>query len=246
MKLKFLLIYVLITFYEFSMINTREAKSNLEEDIISKNNLTIKEDLKNKKIHIVQEGDTLSGIANKYSTDIELIIKANNLSDENYIYIDQKLTIPINILKDLDITELDSTNFHEVKKGETLTYISLLYGIKLDKLLEINKLDNADSINVGKRIFLNEKTENKKVVIEKITDQNKFKRYGPLKINTQIVVENDTELINATNDNGDNLIISLDCDKKEINVRAREGKWKGWLPAKEEFENNLLNDFCKG
>ena len=45
-------------------------------------------------IHIVESGDTVSGIASKYGVTQEAIIKANNLEDANRLSLGQKLIIP--------------------------------------------------------------------------------------------------------------------------------------------------------
>ena len=45
------------------------------------------------KIHIVMKGETLSGIAKKYKTTVNALVKKNNIKDKNKIYVGQKLTI---------------------------------------------------------------------------------------------------------------------------------------------------------
>ena len=40
------------------------------------------------------------------------------------------------------------------------------------------------------------------------------------------------------------LILSINCDTNELDVRIPGRKWMGSKPTKEEFENNLINDFC--
>ena len=40
------------------------------------------------------------------------------------------------------------------------------------------------------------------------------------------------------------LILSINCDKNELDVRIPGRKWMGSKPVKEDFENNLINDFC--
>jgi len=44
--------------------------------------------------HIVSRGDTLGSLAIRYGTTVNAIMKANNLSDPNYIYRGQRLAIP--------------------------------------------------------------------------------------------------------------------------------------------------------
>jgi putative chitinase len=44
--------------------------------------------------YVVVSGDTLYGIAGRFGTSVSAIAAANNLSDPNYIYSGQQLTIP--------------------------------------------------------------------------------------------------------------------------------------------------------
>jgi outer membrane protein assembly factor BamB/uncharacterized protein YraI len=45
-------------------------------------------------VHVVQAGDTLWKIAQKYGTTVDAIIKANNLDPNKYLFIGQKVSIP--------------------------------------------------------------------------------------------------------------------------------------------------------
>ena len=44
--------------------------------------------------YIVQRGDTLWGIANRYGTTVEALVQINGISNPNLIYVGQKLLIP--------------------------------------------------------------------------------------------------------------------------------------------------------
>ncbi|MDQ0194192.1 LysM peptidoglycan-binding domain-containing protein [Paenibacillus wynnii] len=44
--------------------------------------------------HIVQPGDTLWSIAARYGVTVDAILRANNLTNQNYIYLGQSLIIP--------------------------------------------------------------------------------------------------------------------------------------------------------
>jgi LysM repeat protein len=46
------------------------------------------------QIYIVRAGDTLSGIARRFNTTVAAIAQANGISNINYIYVGQRLTIP--------------------------------------------------------------------------------------------------------------------------------------------------------
>lgn len=47
----------------------------------------------NKKYYIVKKGDTLSGIAKKYKTTVDKLVKLNNIKNKNLIYVGQKLRV---------------------------------------------------------------------------------------------------------------------------------------------------------
>ena len=253
MRLKLILIYVLIAFSSSSILKSEDKDPILNESINNVDSITEQSDFNKNKTHEVKEGDTLSSIARTYLINVSSIIEANNLSDENLIFIGQKLNIPENISIDLNKSEIDPTKFHEVKSGDTLTGISLLYGIDIDKLIKINNIDDIESINIGTRILLDEintideiKIKNEELILENKIDQKFEKEYGPLKIiSPETELKHNREILNAINRNGRNIIISLNCDKDELDVRATGRQWKGWLPAEKEFEKSLLNDFCK-
>jgi len=40
------------------------------------------------------------------------------------------------------------------------------------------------------------------------------------------------------------LILLINCETSELDVRKPGRKWMGSKPAKEKFEKNLINDFC--
>lgn len=48
--------------------------------------------------YTVQPNDTLAGIASKFNSTVDDIVKANNLTDANAIYVGQLLQIPVNMV----------------------------------------------------------------------------------------------------------------------------------------------------
>ena len=147
MKFAFLVIAIFINFFNHSSIKSEEktfSANNRIENIAEKESIT-EEKAELKKIHIVKSGDTLSSISKLYSINKDLIIKLNNLKDENYIFVGQNLIISEstkNLTKQSDLIN----NYHIVKTGENLTEISNKYDLKVIELIEINNLNNPDSI----------------------------------------------------------------------------------------------------
>ena len=248
MKLTFFLFAFIINFF-----NTNFIKA---EEIIDSSNKKIektreKETANNKLsdfkiIHIVQVGDTITSISDFYSIKKDFIIKLNNLKDENYIYVGQNLKISNSK------QEIKNIRYHVVQKGESLTEISTKYGLRLKDLIEFNNLKNPDLLKVGSKLFLRKKNINnqkvtsiigEKRINQSITKENKT--YGPLTTQqNELEEENGRKIFNALNQNNKKVIISIKCDTKNLDVRIPGRKWRGWIPAKEEFEKNLINDFC--
>jgi len=252
MKLVFLVITILINLFNHSSIKSEENidLGNNKIENISKKESINEDKTKNKKIHIVKSGDTLSSISKLYSINKDLIIKLNNLKDQNYIFIGQNLIISESNKNNLQQSDLN--NYHIVQIGENLTEISNKYNLKIGYLLEINNLRNPDSIKVGEKILLSKNipsnSENPQIIKNK--KNNEFldldkKIYGPIVIQSKS--NNDIEgrkVLNVLNQENKKLILSINCDTDELDVRIPGRKWKGSKPAIEEFENNLINDFC--
>ncbi len=253
MKFAFLVIAIFINFFNHSFIKSEEkidsAKNKIEN--IAREELITEEKTEIKKIHIVKSGDTISSISNFYSINKDLIIKLNNLKDENYIFVGQNLIISEstqNLTKQSDLIN----NYHIVQTGENLTEISNKYNLKVIDLIEINNLNNPDSIKVGQKLIIRKKntinsgnyktTENKKN--NDLIELGK-KNYGPIIIQSKSYKEiKGRKVIDVLNQENKKLILSINCDTNELDVRIPGRKWMGSEPAKEEFENNLINDFC--
>ena len=253
MKFAFLVIAIFINFFNHSLIKSEEkifSSNNKIENIARKESIT-EEKTEIKKIHIVKSGDTISSISKFYSINEDLIIKLNNLKDENYIFVGQNLIISEsteNLKKQSNLINY----YHIVQNGENLTEISNKYNLKVIDLIEINNLNNPDSIKVGQKLIIRKKniinsenyeaTENKKN-----NDLNELdkKIYGPLIIQSKSNKNiKGRKVLNVLNQENKKLILSINCDTDELDVRVPGRKWMGSKTAKEEFEKDLINDFC--
>ena len=175
----------------------------------------------------------------------------NNLKDENYIYVGQNLIISESSKNNTQQTDLVD-EYHIVQIGENLTEISNKYKLNLGYLIEINNLKNPDSIKVGDKLLLNKQnpisSENYKII--KKEKNNEFLEldrqiYGPIIIQNKSYKEiKGRKILNVLNQKNKKLILSVDCDADELDVRIPGRKWRGGEPAKEEFEKSLINDFC--
>ena len=243
----------LILFPLFIIFFSKPLFSEEKKKVINLNDVnSMKVDMNTIKTHIVQEGDTLSSIAKKYSINKELIIKANKLIDENYIFVGQNLKIRRELLPEIENDNFSKNFYHEVNQGENLTEIANKYQLNLNQLIEINNIKNPNLIEVGTKLRLK-----KEIIIENtpLVNQPKDqrdeastffnKKYGPLIIKSEkSFLKKRRKLLEVEHKNGQLLILSLKCDKRQINVRGLGRQWKGWMPAKTRFEENLLNDLC--
>ena len=89
MRLVFLVLAVLINFFNHSFIKSAEKidSANIKIEDIAKKESINEDKTEKRKIHIVKTGDTISSISKFYSINKDLIIKLNNLKNENYIFV---------------------------------------------------------------------------------------------------------------------------------------------------------------
>ena len=76
----------------------------------------------------VETGDTLTNLAEQFSTTVKEIMDANNLTDEDFIQIGQKLMMPINTIGDALVSESDLQNpsvLEEIDITKPFTFNSL-------------------------------------------------------------------------------------------------------------------------
>lgn len=100
------------------------------------------DDKKDTITYIVQRGDTLSAIAQRYGTTVNEIVKLNNIKNPNLINVGQKLIIK----------QTTKAVYYIVKRGDTLYKIAQTYGTTVDKLVSLNNIKNPNLINVGQKL----------------------------------------------------------------------------------------------
>ena len=250
MKLNFIFILLLINFPSKSAFS---SGNNNQEKIIPEINpgkILDSKDIKDKKFHIVKKGETIFSISRMYSLEKDFIIKINQIENDNYIFIGQKLKLTNDISNNLNKQDKNIPKYHKILDGENLTDISNKYGLKINDLINLNNLDNPDNIEVGVNLLLINPSKNIEQTIPPIPkmphkDLLEQKRYGPLTVeSTKLEIVGGRKTLQVINKNNAKLILSLKCDSKKIDVRKKGRKWKGWMPVKEKFEERLMNDYC--
>ena len=95
---------------------------------------------------IVQRGDTLSEIALRYNTSYQYLAKINNIQNPNLIFVGERIYVPS--LEDSNVGDTSHV-LYVVKRGNTLTQISRLYGVSIDAIVQLNEIQNPNLIFAG-------------------------------------------------------------------------------------------------
>ncbi len=125
----------------------------------------------------VKSGDTLGAIALQYGTTVAEITKANNITENYVLMIDDLLLIPskgnakqvkqvtkkatkAKKTESKEETSANTTNandvplVYEVVSGDVLGAIADKYKLKMADIIELNGLENVDTLSVGQKLIL--------------------------------------------------------------------------------------------
>ena len=114
-------------------------------------------------LHVVQAGETLSGIARTYGITVDAIVEANDLESADAIREGQLLAIPAPAPTPVEAATAEPVSspsttvgrrIHVVQEGETLSGIARMYGITADELAQTNGLDDPNAISVGQALVI--------------------------------------------------------------------------------------------
>ena len=92
-------------------------------------------------IHVVGEGETLGGVANRTGVSARAIIDANNLAEPYHLRAGQRLTIP-------------GARTHVVKDGDTGFGLAYEYGVPFKAIAEANGLDEEATLRTGQKLVI--------------------------------------------------------------------------------------------
>ncbi len=107
----------------------------------------------NTNTYMVQKGDSLWSIAQKYNTTVDTLKKLNNLTS-NDLYVGQILLIPEKTTNTPD-NKPSTDNIYIVKVGDSLWSIAQKFNTTVNELKRLNNL-TSDILMVGQKIILKE------------------------------------------------------------------------------------------
>ena len=126
--------------------------------------------------YVVEQGDTISGIAQKFNISVATMLWSNNLTYYSVIK-------PGKTLKILPTTGL----LHKVKKGESLSAIAKKYKSDVDKILEANKLSSADQVAIGNNLIIPDGVKPAAVITTHTTPSSIFSAPKTTNTNTRLL-----------------------------------------------------------
>lgn len=94
-------------------------------------------------VYVVEGGDTLSSIGNKFKISVDAIKYVNNLTDSSVLKVGQELTIP-------PVSGL----IHEVASGDTLESIANKYDVASQAIADFNYILDTSSLSVGDELVI--------------------------------------------------------------------------------------------
>ena len=103
------------------------------------------------KVHVVQSGETLTGIAELYGTDVETLQLVNNIVDPALLYAGQELIIP-GVAGDLTAT------VYTVQVGDTLAGIAAAFNTTPLAIAQQNGIIHPDLLYGGQRLAVTSRT----------------------------------------------------------------------------------------
>lgn len=111
--------------------------------------------------YTVQPDDTLYGIALRFDLDPLTLTTANEILDQNSVFVGQELLIlnyqppAVNAQNGTgDGAASGSQAIHIVQRGETLSAIAELYGVSVREIAAVNNIQNRDLMRLGQQLVI--------------------------------------------------------------------------------------------
>jgi LysM repeat protein len=102
--------------------------------------------------YVVQPGDTLAAIAEKWGTTVEALVAANGIADPNLITVGTRLAMPSGAAPRIDPPS--GTESYIVQAGDTLWDIAQRFGTSVDALMAANGLSDPGLLLIGQALTI--------------------------------------------------------------------------------------------
>ena len=129
------------------------------------------------KLYVVVSGDNISTIAKKFGVKSSDIIRVNNLQNPDKLKVGQQLKIPSKgevITKSTTNIAVEHTlsqdGTYTVVSGDSLSSIAKRFGVKTSDIIRANDMQNPDSLRIGQKLHIPNKTDTK--IVEKKLSEN--------------------------------------------------------------------------
>ena len=96
--------------------------------------------------------------------------------------------------------------------------------------------DGKANLDVGRTLQIREDNKN---------SNTQWLDYGPLKVDwSGWRYLQGNYITKIKNKKGQSLFLAVNCEERRMNHTLKNGKWRNWFFLKNDFEHNLINDFC--
>jgi len=99
--------------------------------------------------YVVQQGDLVVSLAERFGVTLEQIKEANPLVDLDQVPVGLRLVIPVPAGTEADPVLVYDGLAYSVQPGDTLNAIALRYSVDPDELVLLNELASADDLQIG-------------------------------------------------------------------------------------------------
>jgi membrane-bound lytic murein transglycosylase D len=111
--------------------------------------------------HVVRRGETISGIAQRYSVSMSSLMGANRVARARSLQIGTTLyipapgtSLPAKLLRENDPSPPRAPLTHIVRSGETVSGIAARYGVTQASVVAGNRLRSASAIRTGQKLVI--------------------------------------------------------------------------------------------
>jgi membrane-bound lytic murein transglycosylase D len=117
------------------------------------------EDRVNFVSHRISRGETLGGLARRYSVSLDLLMAANPGIQPRRLSIGQRVVIPLSTAARANPGSAprmltSGQRYHRVRWGETMSSIAQRYRVRLSDLLRWNGMRRSDVLRTGRRLVI--------------------------------------------------------------------------------------------